>query len=112
MSDLAAQPDHLARTAMMCACGRCGHVWPVAFCPFDATLIGRYVPRACPWCGAKAKRELLMANRDRGDLDRYAAWLEVELHRARAEARLPAVSVTPVDPIDAPSPEPGDPHHG
>jgi transcription elongation factor Elf1 len=74
------------RSPMLIACRQCNHVWPVVWMPCSATLLGKVssAARYCPWCGNTKKSDIRMANVS--DIDRYAAWLETELMRARAEA--------------------------
>jgi hypothetical protein len=82
-------PPHAERTALMVKCQCCGHVWPALWFPCDALLIGKATPKVCLWCGVAGKKNLFLASREAGDLDRYVEWLEVELARARAEAAIP-----------------------
>lgn len=100
--------DFGPRMPLLVTCRACRHVWPVIWAPCPMEAFGRLaIPAGCPSCHMSDPRQIVMASRAAGDLDRYVAQLTVELERARRDALPPlvpsfaAASVTP-----APEPTP------
>lgn len=79
------------RQPLLVACRRCEHVWPILWMRCDASLINKATPKCCPWCGNTKSKEICIASRGPGDLDRYAVWLAAELQRAREDAATPPI---------------------
>jgi hypothetical protein len=74
------------RTPMLAVCRECCHVWPAIWMPCPITRLAEAAQtRGCPWCGCTTPDKIVMATKGAGDLDRYAAWLETELTRARKD---------------------------